>query len=70
MSRHLIFNFPLAKLYTNSLMSSLNARQGWQFSNQGKSLADSESGNHTASIGTRPNVAISRDIKSVSLPFT
>jgi len=61
---HLIFNFPLAKLYTNSLMSSLNARQGWQFSNQGKSVVDSESGNHTASLSTRPNVAISRDIKS------
>ena len=69
--RHLIFNFPLAKLYTNSLMSSLNARQGWQFSNSGKSMADSESGNHTASLSTRPNVAISRDIKSVSVlsPF-
>ncbi|KAF8879102.1 hypothetical protein CPB84DRAFT_1793647 [Gymnopilus junonius] len=30
-SRHLTFNFPLCKLYTNSLMSSLNTRQGWQF---------------------------------------
>ncbi|KAH9949957.1 hypothetical protein B0H21DRAFT_725478 [Amylocystis lapponica] len=29
---HLIFNIPLAKLYTNSLMSSLNARTGWKFS--------------------------------------
>ncbi|KIM55389.1 hypothetical protein SCLCIDRAFT_1221229 [Scleroderma citrinum Foug A] len=26
---HLLFNVPLAKLYTNSLMSSLNARGGW-----------------------------------------
>jgi hypothetical protein len=25
--RHLVFNFPLAKLYTNSLLSSLNARK-------------------------------------------
>lgn len=25
-TRHLAFNLPLAKLYTNSLMSSLNAR--------------------------------------------
>ncbi len=24
---HLVFNFPLAKLYTNSLMSTLNARR-------------------------------------------
>jgi hypothetical protein len=29
---HLIFNFPLCKLYTNSLMSSLNSRKGWGFS--------------------------------------
>ncbi|PPQ73239.1 hypothetical protein CVT24_009950 [Panaeolus cyanescens] len=28
---HLIFNFPLCKLYTNSLMSSLNSRGGWKF---------------------------------------
>ncbi|KAL4253774.1 DUF6534 domain-containing protein [Abortiporus biennis] len=28
---HLAFNFPLAKLYTNSLMSSLNSRAGWKF---------------------------------------
>jgi len=26
---HLIFNFPLSKLYSNSLLSSLNARSGW-----------------------------------------
>ncbi|KAI0647778.1 hypothetical protein C8Q79DRAFT_951904 [Trametes meyenii] len=28
---HLIFNLPLSKLYTNSLMSSLNSRQGWKY---------------------------------------
>lgn len=28
---HLAFNFPLAKLYTNSLMSSLNSRAGWRY---------------------------------------
>ncbi|EKM52683.1 uncharacterized protein PHACADRAFT_261275 [Phanerochaete carnosa HHB-10118-sp] len=28
---HLAFNFPLAKLYTNSLMSSLNSRSGWRY---------------------------------------
>ncbi|KAJ7457023.1 hypothetical protein FB451DRAFT_600608 [Mycena latifolia] len=27
---HLLFNLPLAKLYSNSLMSSLNARGGWR----------------------------------------
>ncbi|KAL0056952.1 hypothetical protein AAF712_016431, partial [Marasmius tenuissimus] len=30
---HLIFNFTLAKLYTNALMSSLNSRRGWGYSN-------------------------------------
>lgn len=29
---HLIFNFPLCKLYTNSMMSSLNSRKGWRIS--------------------------------------
>ncbi|KZP33410.1 hypothetical protein FIBSPDRAFT_847322 [Athelia psychrophila] len=28
---HLIFNVPLSKLYSNSLMSSLNSRKGWNF---------------------------------------
>ncbi|KAJ3478952.1 hypothetical protein NLI96_g9393 [Meripilus lineatus] len=28
---HLAFNFPLSKLYTNSLLSSLNSRAGWKF---------------------------------------
>ena len=31
-SRHLMLNFALSKLYTNSLMSSLNGRKGWQYS--------------------------------------
>ncbi|KAL1682317.1 hypothetical protein EV122DRAFT_274429 [Schizophyllum commune] len=29
--RHLMFNFSLAKIYTNSFMSSLNSRQGWHW---------------------------------------
>ncbi|OSD07502.1 hypothetical protein PYCCODRAFT_1463746 [Trametes coccinea BRFM310] len=28
---HLVFNLPLSKLYTNSLMSSLNSRAGWRY---------------------------------------
>ncbi|KAH9933209.1 uncharacterized protein BXZ73DRAFT_101171 [Epithele typhae] len=32
---HLIFNLPLSKLYTNSLMSSLNSRAGWNFGSPG-----------------------------------
>ncbi|KAH9939817.1 hypothetical protein B0H21DRAFT_756071 [Amylocystis lapponica] len=30
---HLVFNLPLSKLYTNSLMSSLNSRAGWKYGN-------------------------------------
>lgn len=30
---HLVFNLPLAKLYANSLMSSLNSRAGWKYGN-------------------------------------
>ncbi|KAL1950417.1 hypothetical protein VTO73DRAFT_5541 [Trametes versicolor] len=32
---HLVFNLPLSKLYTNSLMSSLNSRAGWRFGGSG-----------------------------------
>ncbi|PIL22821.1 hypothetical protein GSI_15516 [Ganoderma sinense ZZ0214-1] len=28
---HLLFNLPLSKLYTNSLLSSLNSRRGWKY---------------------------------------
>jgi hypothetical protein len=42
-TRHLIFNFPLSKLYTNSLMSSLNARQTWS-SSQTNSHSHSDPG--------------------------
>ena len=44
--RHLIFNVPLSKLYTNSLMSSLNARGGWKLSSQSRD-ANSTAGVHT-----------------------
>lgn len=39
---HLIFNLPLSKLYTNSLMSSLNSRAGWKYGNVGASTGISE----------------------------
>ncbi|KAF9033288.1 hypothetical protein BDZ89DRAFT_1063024 [Hymenopellis radicata] len=45
---HLIFNFPLCKLYTNTLLSSLNSRSGWAYSNSKQS--HSQSG-LTATIG-------------------
>ena len=44
-SRHLIFNFPLCKLYTNSLMSSLNSRRGWRFTSAKGSTAVQSDGN-------------------------
>ncbi|KAF8957235.1 hypothetical protein BDZ97DRAFT_1670221 [Flammula alnicola] len=37
---HLLFNFPLCKLYSNSLMSSLNSRRGWKYG--GTSSGESE----------------------------
>ncbi|KAK0202914.1 hypothetical protein DFS33DRAFT_1385283 [Desarmillaria ectypa] len=40
---HLVFNFPLPKLYTNTLLSSLNSRGGW--------LYDSSAGSHSHSTG-------------------
>lgn len=48
LNRHLLFNFPLCKLYTNSLMSSLNSRKGWNFSmgsgDQKTTVGDAETG--------------------------
>ncbi|KIK57220.1 hypothetical protein GYMLUDRAFT_173227 [Collybiopsis luxurians FD-317 M1] len=40
---HLIFNFPLAKLYTNSVMSSLNSRGAWNYSTPRSKFGDSNS---------------------------
>ncbi|ETW75694.1 hypothetical protein HETIRDRAFT_119090 [Heterobasidion irregulare TC 32-1] len=45
---HLIFNLPLAKLYTISLLSSLNSRQGWQLSSHVESNMDHMSGRKEA----------------------
>lgn len=50
---HLIFNFCLAKLYTNSLMSSLNSRGGWGYGSQSQSNPGVSSGAKTFS-GGRP----------------
>lgn len=64
---HLAFNFPLAKLYTNSLMSSLNSRKGWNFSggSGGAQTQDMESNHIHVSSTAKPNMSLSgRDIKS------
>ncbi|KAF5376946.1 hypothetical protein D9615_007270 [Tricholomella constricta] len=40
---HLLFNFPLSKLYTNALMSSLNARTYWQYDSDDNANASRDS---------------------------
>ncbi|KAJ3501837.1 hypothetical protein NLJ89_g9161 [Agrocybe chaxingu] len=48
---HLLFNFSLSKLYSNSLMSSLNSRKGWSYAGTG----GTQSGGYGAQ--SEPNVA-------------
>ncbi|PBK77539.1 hypothetical protein ARMSODRAFT_1012693 [Armillaria solidipes] len=68
---HLLFNFPLSKLYTNTLLSSLNSRGGWAYdSSQSHShttggimsaSAGKKGGDHVVRFGTntRPEVFVS-----------
>ncbi|KAI0030851.1 hypothetical protein K488DRAFT_87392 [Vararia minispora EC-137] len=64
---HLTFNFMLAKLYTNSLLSSLNARRGWAFtsgsqpsgSRDQRRAAETISLGHLQSKNARPQVFVS-----------
>jgi hypothetical protein len=59
---HLLFNITLSKLYTNSLMSSLNSRGGWQFS--GSSQTGSKAPQHdmrrtdVVQLQSRPEVFV------------
>ncbi|KAI6043658.1 hypothetical protein EDC04DRAFT_633830 [Pisolithus marmoratus] len=46
---HLIFNIPLSKLYTNCMLSSLNARKGWTYDGSSSS-EPTRGGVHTQSI--------------------
>ncbi|CAA7266019.1 unnamed protein product [Cyclocybe aegerita] len=48
---HLLFNFSLSKLYSNSLMSSLNSRRGWGIAG----TAGTQSGGYGAQ--SEPNAA-------------
>ncbi|KAI0926841.1 hypothetical protein AcW1_007756 [Taiwanofungus camphoratus] len=68
---HLIFNLPLSKLYTNSLMSSLNSRAGWKYGNLGASSATAEvtrdnvkGVNMHSEIGRRPGQGVFIDVES------
>ncbi|KII83895.1 hypothetical protein PLICRDRAFT_179929 [Plicaturopsis crispa FD-325 SS-3] len=45
---HLVFNVPLSKLYTNSLLSSMNARGGWQASSSNRTPSGVDSRSHQA----------------------
>ncbi|EKM79468.1 hypothetical protein AGABI1DRAFT_74534 [Agaricus bisporus var. burnettii JB137-S8] len=49
---HLIFNYPLGKVYSNSLMSSLNSRKGWGYSSEANDCDDvvSDSGVKTTDL--------------------
>ncbi|KAI0804514.1 hypothetical protein BC629DRAFT_1590781 [Irpex lacteus] len=47
---HLALNFPLAKLYTNSLMSSLNSRAGWKFSTESNEGMSGVRGTKSAAV--------------------
>ncbi|KIM66819.1 hypothetical protein SCLCIDRAFT_21597 [Scleroderma citrinum Foug A] len=50
---HLVFNVPLAKLYSNSLMSSLNSRGGWRHS-ESPQMNMSYCGNGTLRVAVQP----------------
>ncbi|KAK0432872.1 hypothetical protein EV421DRAFT_1910578 [Armillaria borealis] len=41
---HLVFNFPLPKLYTNTLLSSLNSRGGWSYDSSAGSQSHTTGG--------------------------
>ncbi|KAH7870873.1 uncharacterized protein C8R40DRAFT_1055677, partial [Lentinula edodes] len=67
--RHLIFNFPLAKLYTNSVMSSLNSRGAWNYS----TIAGSgKLGDSTPNVITTGDIGadISRRVSNMAPPVS
>ncbi|KZV60115.1 hypothetical protein PENSPDRAFT_694559 [Peniophora sp. CONT] len=55
---HMAFNFTLAKLYTNSLLSSLNARKGWAYSTGSQPSREMPSNSAGVSSGRRPGEVI------------
>ncbi|KAJ4491521.1 hypothetical protein C8J55DRAFT_557094 [Lentinula edodes] len=63
---HLIFNFPLAKLYTNSVMSSLNSRGGWNYSTISGS---GKLGYSTPNIITTGDGDVGADISRRNMPL-
>ncbi|KAJ6492914.1 hypothetical protein C8R47DRAFT_1120401 [Mycena vitilis] len=62
---HLLFNLPLAKLYSNSLMSSLNARGGWR-----REPADDSGETKTVPLHLSvnvPNTTVEYDLPALSM---
>ncbi|ETW83074.1 hypothetical protein HETIRDRAFT_474219 [Heterobasidion irregulare TC 32-1] len=49
---HLAFNFPLSKLYTNSLLSSLNSRKGWAFTSTSDQTASATADRRTKRVSS------------------
>ncbi|CAA7265496.1 unnamed protein product [Cyclocybe aegerita] len=56
---HLLFNFPLAKLYSNSLMSSLNSRRGWKYTGNTSESRSEGQVNTTGGVIQRRDLQIS-----------
>ncbi|CAA7263412.1 unnamed protein product [Cyclocybe aegerita] len=64
---HLIFNFPLCKLYSNSLMSSLNSRAGWKFGSSKKNFSSVDTGT-TLGVFSTSNLAQAPQLSHTSPP--
>ncbi|KAF7292085.1 hypothetical protein MIND_01234900 [Mycena indigotica] len=60
---HLLFNFPQSKLYSNSLMSTLNARGGW---GQRTEAADSQHANYPNTGSNNVPLQVSVGVHSFS----
>lgn len=67
---HLIFNLPLSKLYSNSLLSSLNARGGWkpQVSTVSTGADVLTSPRMPGGTGTQPEVFVERSVEHHGAP--
>jgi len=64
--RHLAFNFPLCKLYTNSLLSSLNARTPQGAAGSGRSGDSGQVVFKRLSVPTPPPHGVFIDVESVT----
>lgn len=62
---HLIFNLALAKLYTNSLLSSLNSREGWKYTSAMENSGQGMDRNDPSRANPRPPQVVSFTTASV-----